>query len=193
MTYWFEVEAKARVKDVEALRKKLRQIAFLEKKEFRADDYFALHKEGYPRKSFRIRFNGKEYVGNFKQKVKSLSDEGVVVKKEYEFNLGSTNVDNFVAFLSEFGFKEWVKKRKQTESYRYKKNKRLVIEINKVQHLDYFVEIEFLAQKDEIAMAKKLVRQVLQELGLEKSIDNVGYTKRLYERGIKDKKYFIKS
>ncbi|MCA9485532.1 MAG: hypothetical protein KC506_01675, partial [Nanoarchaeota archaeon] len=132
-----------------------------------------------------------EHVVNFKQPVESLSSKDVVVKKEFEFHLGDTTIDNFLALVSEFGFKEWVKKRKKTESYLYKKNKRLVIEINKVQHLDYFVEIEFLAKANEVAKAKKLIREVLKDLGLEKDVDNTGYTKRLYNKGIKDKKYFI--
>ena len=85
-----------------------------------------------------------------------------------------------------------IKKRKTTESYLYKKDKRVVIEINYVQHLGYYMEIEYLAKRHEVKKAKKKILMVLKELEIKKNqIDNIGYTKRLYKKGIKDRKYFI--
>jgi predicted adenylyl cyclase CyaB len=96
--------------------------------------------------------------------------------------------------LEDLGFKEWVKKRKTVESYQYKKDKRIVIEINKVEHLGYYLEIEYLAKRSEVGKAKNKIRKVLNELEITKEqIDNVGYTKRLYDKGIRDKKYFLKA
>ena len=190
---WLEVETKVKISDVKSLRNKIKKIAVLEKKESRGDDYFALQKKGYPKKAFRIRFNGKKYVVNFKKRRKNLFTKDIVVKEEFEFELSDLkHFDNFLALLQDFGFKEWVKKRKTTEGYLHKKDKRIVIEINYVQHLGYYMEIEYLAQEKEVKKAKEKIKQTLKELGIKPNeIDNVGYTKRLYEKKIKDKKYFI--
>jgi len=191
--HWLEVETKVKIDNVSKLRSKIKKIAIFEKKESRGDDYFALQKKGYPKKSFRIRDDGKKLIVNFKKHLKKLYSQGVVVKKEFEFELSDmTHIGNFLALLDDFGFKEWVKKRKTTESYLYKKDKRVIIEINKVQHLGYYMEIEYKAKNSEVEKARKKILQVLQELEINKNmIDNIGYTKRLYNRGIKDRKYFI--
>lgn len=193
MAHWLEVETKVKIHDVNSLRKKIKAIARFEKEESRGDDYFALQKRGYPKKAFRIRYDGKKFVVNFKKRLKHLWSDGIVVKREYEFELTDTShLDNFIALLEDFGFNEWVKKRKHTESYIYKKDKRVVIEINHVEHIGSYMEIEFLARPKEVAKAKKKILEVLRLLEIKKSdIDNIGYTKRLYERHVKDKKYFI--
>lgn len=188
---WLEVETKAKIDNVPLLRKKIQKIAKLEKKESRGDDYFALKINTYPKKAFRIRYDGKKYVVNFKKRIKSLFSRDIVVKEEFEFTL-SDNPDNFLSLIEDLGFKQWVKKRKHTESYIHKKDKRIIIEINKVEHLGYYLEIEYLAKRNEVNKAKKKIRETLKELGITKGqIDNVGYTKRLYDKGIKDKKYFL--
>lgn len=193
MAHWLEVETKVKIHDVNSLRRKIKEIAKFEKKESRGDDYFALQKRGYPKKAFRIRYNGKKFVVNFKKRLKHLWSNGVVVKREYEFELNDTeHLDNFIALLEDFGFKEWVKKRKHTESYIYKKDKRVVIEINNVKHVGTYMEIEYLAKPNEVKKAKKKILQVLKELQIKKSdIDNIGYTRRLYDKKVKDRKYFI--
>jgi len=187
-----EVETKAKIRDVSKLRKKIKKIAVLKKKESRGDDYFALKIKPYPKKAFRIRYNGEKYVVNFKKHLKNLFSKDIVVKEEFEFTLADKPT-NFLFLLEDLGFKEWVKKRKHTEAYEYKKDKRVNIEINNVEHLGYYLEIEYLAKRNEVEKAKKKIREVLKELGIkEDQIDNVGYTRRLYDKGIKDKKYFIK-
>ena len=41
--------------------------------------------------------------------------------------------------------------------------------------------------------AKKKIRQAMKQLGIKKKqIDNTGYTKMLWDKGIKDRKYFLK-
>ena len=190
---WLEVETKAKIDNVSLLRKKIQKIAKFEKKESRGDDYFALKINTYPKKAFRIRYDGKKYVVNFKKRIKSLFSRDIVVKEEFEFTL-TDKPDNFLALIEDLGFKQWVKKRKHTESYVHKKDKRIIIEINKVEHLGYYLEIEYLAKRNEVNKAKKKIRQTLDELGITKDqIDNVGYTKRLYDKGIKDSKYFLKA
>ncbi|MBU0977260.1 MAG: hypothetical protein KKD18_02495, partial [Nanoarchaeota archaeon] len=87
---------------------------------------------------------------------------------------------------------EWVKKRKHTEKFEHKKDKRIEIEINHVKHVGTYMEIEYLAKDREVEKARKKIIDTLHELGITKDmIDNVGYTRRLFEKGVKDRKYFI--
>jgi adenylate cyclase class 2 len=189
-----EVETKVKIHDVNELRKKIKKIANFVKKEIRGDDYFALNekfrKHGYPKKAFRIRDNKKEYVVNFKKWKKDFWTKEIVVKEEFEFKINETK--NFLALIKDLGFVEWMKKIKTSESYIHKKDKRIIIEINKVKHLGYFMEIEYLAKKNEIGKAKKKIYSVLKELEINpKQINNTGYTKMLWDKGIKDERHFI--
>jgi adenylate cyclase class IV len=53
--------------------------------------------------------------------------------------------------------------------------------------------MENLCQPHEIEIAKKVIRRALKELGIkQEDIDNTGYTRMLWDKGIKDKRYFIK-
>jgi len=195
---WLEVETKVRIKDVKALREKIKKIAKFEKKETRGDDYFALKRKfrrhAYPKKAFRIRKKPDKFEVNFKKWLTKYWDDEVVVKQEFEFILkDKEQVDNLLALFRDLGFVEWVKKRKTSESYTHKKDKRIVIEINKVEHLSYFMEIEYLAQPSEMEKAKKKIHETLKELGIDKKdIDNTGYTKMLWDKGIKDKRYWVR-
>tara|TARA_Y100000310_G_scaffold112803_1_gene111342 strand:+ start:766 stop:1350 length:585 start_codon:yes stop_codon:yes gene_type:complete len=191
---WLEVETKVKIHNVNSLRKKIQKIAKLQVKgQTRADDYFAIKAKGYPKKAFRIRKKGEEFEVNFKKHLKHLWSDGIVIKQEFEFKLkGKEAVDDLLALFRDLGFREWMKKRKVSESYRHKKDKRIIIEINKVAHLGYFMEIEYLCQPSEVKKAKKKLLNVLQELCIEqKDIDNTGYTRMLWDKGIKDKRYFI--
>ena len=190
---WLEVETKSKIKNVAELRKKIQKIAKLDKKESRSDDYFALHRKfrrkGYPKRAFRIRKKPDKYEINFKKKKKKYYDDYIVVKQEFEFE--TKHPDDFLALMFDMGFVQWMKKFKQSESYLHKKDKRIVIEINKVRHLGYFMEIEYLCQPHEVKTAKKKIMNVLKELGITKEdIDNVGYTRRLWDKGIKDRKHW---
>jgi len=195
---WLEVETKVRVKNPGKLRKKIREIANFEKKETRGDDYFALKRKfrrhAYPKKAFRIRKKPDKYEINFKKWLKKYWDNEVVVKQEFEFSLKDKDkIDNMLALFRDIGFVEWVKKRKTSESYTHKKDKRIVIEINKVEHLGYFMEIEYLAQPHEMEIAKRKIKQTLKELEIDpKDIDNTGYTKMLWKKGIKDRRFWVK-
>ena len=187
---WLEVETKVKIRDVSKLRKKIQKIGRLVKKESRMDDYFAIKIKGYPKKAFRIRDDGKAYVVNFKKWLKKYWSKDIVVKEEFEFKIKEPK--HFLALMKDLGFVEWMKKIKSSESYVSKKDKRLVIEINKVKHLGYFMEMEYLSRKSEMEKAKKKIRQALKELEIKPDqIDNTGYTKMLWDKGIKDRKYFI--
>mgnify|MGYP001619148195 CR=1 FL=1 len=189
-----EVEAKVKLnKDqVSIIRKKILKIAKFSKKVKKADDYFAI-KHGfaglrYPKKAFRIRDDGK-YIVNFKKWLRKYWSNGVVVKEEYEFEIEKPK--NFLYLMKDLGFIEWMKKIKISEKYVHKKDNRINIEINKVKHLGYFIEIEYIAKKSEIQKAKNKVFSTLIELGIEKQVNNKGYTRMLWDKGIRDKKYFL--
>lgn len=191
---WLEVETKIKVKDPEDMRKRIRKIANFKKKEKRGDDYFAIKLKGYPKKAFRIRNTKDEHVVNFKKWLKQYWDDVIVVKREFEFKLKEKQQrENFLELLRDLGFEEWIKKIKTSESYTYKKDKNVVVELNKVRHLGYFLEIEYLCQPRDMKKAKKKIRQVLKELNVDKEdVDNTGYTKMLWNKGIKDRKFFLK-
>ena len=134
-----------------------------------------------------------EFEINFKKWLKKYWTKEIVVKQEFEFHLkGKEQVEDMLALFRDLGFAEWVTKIKKNETYAYKKNKRASIEINKVRHLGYFLEIEYLAQEREMKKAKRTIMEILKTLGIKSSqINNTGYTKMLWDKGIKDKKFFI--
>ena len=183
---WFEVETKIRInkKDVPKIKEKIRKIADFSKREIKKDHYFAFFqnkKRDYPTKAFRIRYNGKEYIVNFKKWLKKIWSNKIVIKEEFEFKL--KNPENFLALMKDLGFVEWIKKIKITENYVYKKDKKTMIELNKVKYLGYFIEIEYLARKNEINLAKRRIVDVLKELKIKTNqINNVGYTKTLWKK-----------
>ena len=192
---WLEVETKVKLNDsqIPALRKKIKQIATLEKKGTKADDYFAIQEKGYPKKAFRIRAMKDTYEVCFKKWITKLWTKEVVVKQEFEFNLkGKESMEDLMALLKDFGFKEWVKKIKRNETYKHKKNKKISIEINFVKHLGYFMEIEYLCQKSDVEKAINAITNTLKELEIDfNQIDNTGYTKMLWYKGTKGKQEFI--
>ena len=192
---WLEVETKVKLENsqVPALRKKIKQIATFKKKGTKADDYFAIQKKGYPKKAFRIRAMKDNFEVTFKKHLKEYWTKEVVVKQEFEFKLaGKEEVDDLLELFKDLGFSEWVKKIKRNETYSYKKDKILSIEINKVKHLGYFMEIEYLCKKKDIKKAINLITKVLKELQIDfNQIDNTGYTKMLWYKGTKGKQKFI--
>ena len=195
---WFEVETKFRLdkREVSELREKILKIARFVKKGTKGDDYFAIRrfrKKAYPKKAFRIRATKDEFEINFKKWLRKYWTNDIVVKQEFEFKLkGKEEVKDLLALFRDLGFREWVKKIKKNESYQHKKDERIGIEINKVKHLGYFMEIEYLCPKYEMKMARKKIRKVLKELEIKpEKIDNTGYTKMLWDKGIRDRRYFI--
>jgi len=192
---WLEVETKVQLQDsqISALRKRIQEIATYKKGGTKKDDYFAIQKNGYPKKAFRIRAMKDAYEVCFKKWKTNLWTPEVVVKQEFEFTLkGKEEVEDLLALFKDLGFKEWVKKIKKNETYSYNKNKRLSIEINKVKNLGYFMEMEYLCQESEAKKAIRLITSVLKELGIDfNQIDNTGYTRMLWYKGTMGKRKFI--
>ena len=76
-----------------------------------------------------------------------------------------------------------MEKIKKSESYIYKKNTKVNIEINEVKNLGYFIEIEYIARKEEVKKAMYTIRSILKELGIKSNeINNKGYTKMLWKK-----------
>jgi len=195
---WLEIETKLKIPDSEIsnLRNKIKEIAKFEKKGKKEDDYFAIRrivKSSYPKKAFRIRATKDEFEVNFKKWLTKYWTKDIVVKKEFEFKLkGKEEVEDLLALFKDLGFSEWVKKIKFNETYKYKKDPRASIELNNVKHLGWFMEIEYLAQENEIETARKKIENVLDDLKINRDwIDNTGYTKMLWYKGTKEKQRFI--
>ena len=196
---WLEVETKIKLRkdEVPALREKILKIAKFVKKGRKGDDYFAIRrfrKNKYPKKAFRIRATKDEFEVNFKKWLRKHWTKDIVVKQEFEFKLkGKEEVEDLLALFRDLGFREWMKKIKDNETYLYKKDKRLEIEINKVKHLGYFIEMQYLCKLRELEKARKRIREALKLLGIkQEQINNTGYTKMLWDKGISDRRYWIK-
>ena len=192
---WLEVETKVKLDsdEVPALRRHIKKIATFEKKGTKIDDYFAVNPKTYPKKAFRIRATKNRFEVTFKKHLKKYWTKEIVIKREFEFVLeGKEEVEDFVELFKDLEIKEWVKKIKRHETYKYKKNKKISIEINHVKHLGYFMEIEYLCQKKEIKKAIKLLTGILRELKIKpKQVNNTGYTKMLWDKGAKGTRKFI--
>ncbi|RMD67735.1 class IV adenylate cyclase [Candidatus Pacearchaeota archaeon] len=171
-----EVESKVRVNDVRQVRKKIRALARLKKKVMKIDDYYTLEDaRKYPKKSLRIRKNGKVYEINFKKRINYRG--GVHAKKETEFRV--SDIAGFLELIKDFGFKKWIRKEKYSEIYEIEP--RFHIELNRVKKLGWFLEIEYLANPSEIEMARRRVEKVMSALGIKrKEIVKEGYTKLLW-------------
>jgi predicted adenylyl cyclase CyaB len=194
---WLEIETKIKLDDSEVkdFRKRIREIADFEKKGKKADDYFAVQKKplDYPKKAFRVRALKDSFEVNFKRWLKTHWTKDIVVKQEFEFKLkGKDEVEDLLELFKDLGFTEWVKKIKFNETYQWKKDKKVSIELNNVKHLGYFLEIEYLAELKDLDKARNKIREVMKELGVRpEQIDNTGYTKMLWYKGTKEKKKFI--
>lgn len=195
---WLEVETKVKIDDsaVDSFRERVKKIANFVKQGTKVDDYFAIRrkiKSCYPKKAFRVRATKEEFEVNFKKWLVNYWTHDIVVKQEFEFVLkGKEEVEDLLALFKDLGFKEWMRKTKQNETYSYKKDKNLSIEINKVKYLGYFLELEYLCQKRDIPKARRLIREVLKILKINpEQIDNTGYTKMLWYKGVSDRRYFI--
>ncbi len=173
-----EVEAKIWISDPAIFRKRIKKIAKFVHKEKKIDDYYTLESlKKYPMKSLRIRKRRDIYEINFKQRLSYLNR--VHAKNEREFIL--RDVMPFLDLIKDFGFKQWLRKEKLSEIYEI--NKKFHVEINKVKHLGWFLEIEYLCDKEDIEMARGRVLQVIDKLDIRrKQIIKEGYTKMLWDK-----------
>ncbi len=186
---WLEVETKVRIKDIKSMRKKVNAIARPEKKQIKEDNYFAIPRKklgqnSYPEKAFRIRENQGKIEINFKKWLKNYWDKDIVVKKEFEVVLTNKHeAEDLIELFKDLGFVIWIGKVKNSESYIYKKDSKITIEVNNVKDLGWFLEIEYLCPSNEMNKAKMKIRQILKELEINPAdIDNTGYTRMLWNK-----------
>jgi len=173
---WIEVESKVKVHDAKHARQQIKKIAKFVGIEDKKDNYYALTRGSYPKKSLRVRDKGKQREVNFKE-WRNYKD-GIWAKKEVEFKV--SDLKNFFDLLDDFGFKKWMSKEKKTYLYRTKDG--VNIELNYVKRLGWFIEIEVLCKESEVVNARKKIKRVLDKLGVEKKyIEKKGYTKILWE------------
>jgi adenylate cyclase class 2 len=173
-----EVEAKVSVKNPETARKKAKILGKFIGRERKIDDYYTLENlKNYPKKSLRIRKVDGYHIVNFKQPAGYRG--GIWAKKEVEFKV--SNIGDFLRLIGDFGFKKWLTKEKECEIFDIRKN--FQIELNRVKGLGWFIEVEYLAEKKDIAKARKEVYDILKKLGYSKS-DAIkeGYTKQLWDK-----------
>lgn len=173
-----EVEAKVKISSPEKYRKLAKRLGNLVEKEEKIDDYYTLQKnKSYPKKSLRVRKKNGIYEINFKERISYKN--GIHAKNEQEFQV--TDIHNFLALIANFGFKKWLTKIKHSEIYEIKKN--FHIEINQVKSLGWFLEIEYLTEKNQIEKARKEIQEVMKKLQVQKNqIVKDGYTKMLWEK-----------
>ena len=93
--------------------------------------------------------------------------------------------------MTDLGFKKWIGKTKITELYKHKKYKNLVIELNEIKGLGYFIEIEYLAKHSDMKKAKDIIIKTMKELYIHRDqINNTGYTKMLWKKRHKKQLFF---
>jgi len=173
---WIEVESKIKVDNPESARKRIKRIAKFVKNESKIDDYYSLEKRKYPKKSLRVRDKGKRRPVNFKQ-WRSYKN-GVWAKKEVEFEV--SDLRNFFDLLDDFGFKKWLRKEKKTELYKTKDG--IMIELNYVKKLGWFIEIEILCKEKDVVNARRRIVKVMDRLGVKKQdVEKRGYTDQLWD------------
>jgi adenylate cyclase, class 2 len=176
---WIEVETKIKVdsKILKDVRKRIRKIARYSKKEKKIDEYFSLEYFNYPSKSLRIRDKGKIREVNFKQRMGYVN--GVHSKKEVQFKV--SDLEGFYNLIHDFGFRKWLRKEKTTELYITKNG--VNIELNQVVGLGWYIEIEVLCDKKDVAKARKKVIDIRDKLEFgKKDIEKKGYTKILWAK-----------
>ncbi|MBX4196029.1 class IV adenylate cyclase [Candidatus Pacearchaeota archaeon] len=171
-----EVEAKIKISSPEALRKDVRKFATYAGIIQKYDDYYTLEHGHYPQKSLRVRRMKDRHIINFKQRI-SYQD-GVYAKKEVEFVV--YDIEGFLELIKDFGFKKWLHKEKKTELYHIKKH--FHVELNYVNGLGWFAEVEYLTNHN-IPHARKEVLDIVKKLGFDsKDLVKEGYTKLLWNK-----------
>ena len=172
-----EVEAKARILDINDIRNKARKIGKYKGKQKKIDDYYTLENlNKYPGKSLRIRKLDRIYQVNFKKSINFKN--GIHAKKEVEFKV--SDINGFIKLIEDFGYKKWLRKEKETELYEIRKN--FHIEINMVKGLGSFIEVEYLADIDKVDKARTEVIGIMKKLGFSGGeFVKKGYTKMLWD------------
>jgi predicted adenylyl cyclase CyaB len=157
----FEVESKAWVADPAALEERARMLGQLKKESAKEDVYYRRKGEisAMPLDRFRLRREHGQAVVTYKDKLVTDDSE---VNDEVEYTVD--NPFNFFRFADRLGFEPFVVKRKKSRVYQIE---RASVELNEVEHLGHFVEIEILVgAESEILAARAEIARTFYALGL---------------------------
>lgn len=157
----FEVELKAWLRQPDAIEAKAAQLGAFKGEILKEDIYFRRRGEKtlVPADRFRLRREGGRAVVNFKQEAIA---GGVEVNDEVEFGVDDTHA--FFQFADRFGFEPFAVKRKKSRVYRIE---RANVELNEVEHLGYFIEIEILCEDEALVPAARTeIARLYYHLGL---------------------------
>jgi adenylate cyclase class 2 len=157
----FEVELKARLRQPEVIKARAAELGTFVGESFKEDVYFRRRDDTsrVPAERYRLRREGDKAVVTFKQMVRAGETE---VNEEVEFEVNDAHA--FFRFADRFGFEPFVVKRKKSAVYRVG---RANVELNEVEHLGHFAEIEILCDDEsDVATARDEITRVLSALGL---------------------------
>jgi len=190
-----EVELKAWAGNLKSLCKKIEKIAQFQGEIVQRDTYFTFAStKGYQKQRFRLREIGNRSIVTVK--IEGKSCPGVEANEEHEFEV--SDPQEFKVFCREFGFRVLIEKTKKVSKYLYKPPVKqfplpVTIELNRVQGLGNFIEIETLVRrKNQISRASLFLKSLLHKLGIpESKIEQRAYTELLYAKKIEPsmKKY----
>ncbi len=159
MTY--EIELKAHVIDAAGLEQRAAQIGTFIKETFKEDVYFRRqgNRDRLPVDRYRLRREVGQAVVTFKEQIEA---SGLEVNREVEFTVD--NAHAFYQFAQRFGFEPFAVKRKKSRVYSVG---RAHVELNEVEHVGHFAELEILCQAEsDIPLARIEISQLLLRLGL---------------------------
>lgn len=160
MTY--EVELKARLNQPEELEVQVAALGSFTAETFKEDIYFRRRGDTarpVPAERYRLRREAGQAVVTFKQLVEA---GGVEVNDEIEFGVDDAHA--FFQFADRFGFEPFVVKRKKSRAYQVERAK---LELNEVEHLGHFIEIEILCDDQALVpVARTEIARLFTRLGL---------------------------
>ncbi|HMQ53823.1 MAG TPA: class IV adenylate cyclase [Anaerolineae bacterium] len=157
----FEVEIKARLSDPQATEARAAELGVFEKEVGKEDVYFRRRGETdpVPIPRYRLRREADQAIVTFKDR---QVNGGVEINDEVEFQVDSPYA--FYKFADYLGFEPFVVKRKRSRVYRIGAVR---VELNEVEHLGHFVEIEMLCDdRATVLIARTQVARLLNQLGL---------------------------
>jgi adenylate cyclase class 2 len=157
----FEVELKARLRQPDVVKERVVELGEFVGKTLKEDVYFRRRGDTsrIPAERYRLRREGAKAVVTFKQRVQAGATE---VNEEIEFAVDDAHA--FFRFANRFGFEPFVVKRKRSVVYGVG---RAHVELNAVEHLGHFAEIEILCDEEvDVPVARAEILALLDQLDL---------------------------
>ncbi len=156
-----EVEVKAKINNVDSIRKNLNKIGVeFFKKTTQSDEVYIGNKTNLSKMSARIRLENNIYTLTVKEKLSNILDNN-----EYEFV--TTKPKDTAKLLIALGFKRLIKVKKVRTLYKYKK---LSICLDQVAGLGNYIEVEKIVNESvDSQVVQKEICKFLEKLGLTKN------------------------